>query len=268
MCPSCRAFITTSDRTCPYCGVQVGPRAIDRREPGEILGGLIPQAHFTTILILVINFGYFILSLVLSGSMTELSNEALNALGWKFRVFQTGEYWRLVTAGFMHGGWLHILMNSWVLYDLGAQVEQVYGTPRFLVFYFAGSVGGFYLSAELSPRTPSLGASAALMGLIGAMIAFGVANRSELGRRIRGAYGRWVVYIIAFGLIPGFNVDNWAHIGGLAAGFVIGYVAGTPMRSNAAREGVWRVLAAVCLLLTALSFFEVYRNFPPANQLR
>jgi rhomboid protease GluP len=270
MCPSCRAFITSNDRTCPYCGVQVGPRAIDRREPGEILGGLIPQAHFTTVLILVINFGYFILSLVLSGSMSQLSNGPLEALGVKYGplIFQDHEYWRLVTAGFMHGGWLHILMNSWVLYDLGAQVEQVYGTPRFLVIYFVGSVGGFYLSAVVNPLTPSLGASAALMGLIGAMIAFGVANRSATGRAVRSHYGRWVVYIIAFGLIPGFNVDNWAHIGGLAAGFVVGYAAGTPGRSNAAQEGVWRVLAAVCLLLTALSFFEVYRNFPPANQLR
>ena len=270
MCPSCRAFITTSDRTCPYCGVQVGPRAIDRREPGEILGGLIPQAHFTTVLILVINFGYFIGSLALSGSMSQLSNGALEALGIKFGplIFQEHEYWRLVTAGFMHGGWLHILMNSWVLYDLGAQVEQVYGTPRFLVLYFVGAVSGFYLSAVVNPLTPSLGASAGIMGLIGAMIAFGVANRSALGRAVRSHYGRWVVYIIAFGLIPGFNVDNWAHIGGLASGFVIGYAAGTPAPSNSAREGMWRVLAAVCILLTAWSFFEVYRNFPAANQLR
>ena len=188
MCPNCRAFITTNDRTCPYCGLQVGPRAIDRRQPGEILGGLIPQAHFTTILILVINFGYFILSLVLSGSMSQLSNGPLEALGVKFGplIFQEHEYWRLVTAGFMHGGWLHILMNSWVLYDLGAQVEQVYGTPRFLVLYFVGSVGGFYLSAVVNPLMPSLGASAALMGLIGAMIAFGVANRSDVGAQDQG----------------------------------------------------------------------------------
>jgi rhomboid protease GluP len=270
MCPNCRAFITTSDRTCPYCGQQVGPRAVDRRQPGEILGGLIPQAHFTTILILLINFGYFIGSLVLSGSKNAPSGDAVIALGAKFAplIFQNGEYWRLVTAGFLHGDWIHILMNTWVLYDLGAQVEQVYGTPRFLVLYFAGTVGGFYLSATAHPQALSLGASAGIMGLIGAMIAFGVANKSALGRAVRGAYGRWVVYIIAFGLIPGFNVDNWAHIGGLAAGFAIGYAAGTPLPSSPAREGMWRVLAALCLLLTAWSFFLVYRNFPAANQLR
>jgi rhomboid protease GluP len=265
MCPNCRAFITTGDRTCPYCGQQVGPRAIDVRKPGEILGGLIPQAHFTTILILVINFGMFLPSVL----APETAGSALFAVGACIgsRVFLDHEYWRLVTAGFLHGGWLHILMNSWVLYDLGAQVEQVYGTPRFLVLYFAGTVGGFYLSA-LESAHPSVGASAGIMGLIGAMIAFGVANRSSVGKAIRNFYGRWVVYIIAFGLIPGFNVDNWAHIGGLAAGFAIGYAAGTPVRSSASREGMWRALAALCVILTVWSFFQVYRNFPGADQLR
>ena len=54
-----------------------------------------------------------------------------------------GQWWRLVTAGFLHGGLFHILMNSWVLFDLGAQVEQVYGARRMLVFYFVSTVGGF-----------------------------------------------------------------------------------------------------------------------------
>ncbi len=79
-------------------------------------------------------------------------------------------------------------MNSWVLYDLGAQTEQVYGTPRFLVVYFAGTVGGFYASSVVNPLVPSVGASAGIMGLIGAMIAFGVVNRSSMGRAIRNFY--------------------------------------------------------------------------------
>jgi rhomboid protease GluP len=268
MCPNCRAFITTSDRTCPYCGVQVGARAVDRRQPADILGGLIPHAHFTTILILVINFGLFIGTWLLGKKIGE--SAAIGALGAKYGpwIFQNHEYWRLVTAGFLHGGVLHILMNSWVLYDLGAQTEQFYGTPRFLVVYFAGTVGGFYLSSVLNPLVPSLGASAGIMGLIGAMIAFGVANRSSLGRQIRSVYGRWVVYIIAFGLIPGLNVDNWAHIGGLAAGFIVGYVAGTPVHSSPSRETFWRALATLCVMLTVWSFFLVYRNFPTPDQLR
>ena len=111
---------------------------------------------------------------------------------------------------------------------------------------FAGTVGGFYLSAIQNPGIPSVGSSAGIMGLIGAMIAFGVANRSSVGRAIRNFYARWVVYIIAFGLIPQFAVDNWAHIGGLAAGFVLGYMAGTPVdrvRRGNPYGGLWRRFA-------------------------
>jgi rhomboid protease GluP len=269
MCPNCRAFITTSDTVCPYCGEKTGPRAVDLQRRAEILGGLIPHAHFTTILILVINFGFFLATLKAGGGFfQDVSIQALDEFGakWGPAIFQGHQWWRLVTAGFLHGGWLHILMNSWVLYDLGAQVEQVYGTPRFLVVYFTGTVGGFYLSALANPRVPSIGASAGIMGLIGAMIAYGVMNQSSTGRAIRAFYTRWVVYILVLGFIPGFSVDNWAHIGGLAAGFALGYLAGTPLRSNAAREGLWRALGAICVLLTLASFFMIYVNFPASGQ--
>jgi rhomboid protease GluP len=260
MCPHCRAFITSSDRVCPYCGVTVGPRSVELRNPGQILGGLIPQAHFTTILILLINLGLFVASSLLSRTMG--ANMALWALGGKYgpSIWQDHQWWRLVTAGFLHGGLLHIAMNSWVLYDLGAQVEQVYGTARFLVIYFVGTIGGFYLSVLMNPVL-SIGSSAGITGLIGAMIAFGVANRTSVGRAIRNFYLRWVVYIAAFGLIGGLGTDNWAHAGGLAAGFVVGYVAGTPVRSSLGREAMWRALAAACLVVTVFCFLMVWRNF-------
>ena len=197
-------------------------------------------------------------------------NEALWALGGKFgrSIVQDHQWWRLITAGFLHGGWLHILVNSWVLYDLGAQTEQIYSTPRFLVIYFVGTAGGFYLSLVQSPGILSIGASAGIMGLIGAMIAFGVANRSSMGREIRNFYLRWVAYILVLGFMGFGNTDNWAHIGGLAAGFAVGYVAGTPVHSSRTQELLWRVLAGICVGLTAVSFFLVYANFPGPDQLR
>ena len=84
-----------------------------------------------------------------------------------------GHWWRLVTAGFLHGGLLHIFMNSWVLFSVGAQVEETYGTARFLVLYFVSNVLGSMPSTLFSPVL-SIGASAALFGLIGAMIAAGM----------------------------------------------------------------------------------------------
>ena len=272
MCPHCRAFITNRDRTCPYCNEPVGPRAIDRRNPSPILGGMIPHARFTTVVILVINFGIFLATVLYSmgagnsDAVWNIDVRTLVAFGAKYNAgLAAGQWWRLVTAGFLHGGLFHILMNSWVLFDLGAQVEEIYGAARMLVIYFVSTVFGFYLSAVWSPA-PSVGASAALMGLIGAMIALGVRHKSPLGSAIRGTYIRWAVYIILFGLLPGLRVDNAAHIGGLAAGFGIAYLAGLPRLESSWTEKLWRAASWVCILLTAVSFLKMYLWFARVAQ--
>lgn len=265
MCPHCRAFITTSDRVCPYCNTEVGPRAIDRRAPKDILGGFIPHARFTTSIILLLNFGIFAATVLYSmgqgngDALMGLDGHTLVEFGAKIREgLQIGQWWRLVTAGFLHGGIFHILMNSWVLFDLGAQVEEIYGAPRMLVIYFMGTVFGFYASAVWSASI-SVGASAGIFGLIGAMIALGVRHHGHpMGAAIRGLYIRWAVYGLAMGLIPGLHVDNAAHIGGLVAGFGVAYIAGTPKLVDTWSERFWRVASYGAVGLTALSFFEMY----------
>ena len=82
--------------------------------------------------------------------------------------------------------------------------RRSYSTSRFLVIYFVGTVAGFYMSA-IEYRAPSIGASAGIMGLIGAMIAFGVTNRTSMGRAVRSLYIRWVVYIFVFGFLMLFH---------------------------------------------------------------
>ena len=161
---------------------------------------------------------------------------------------------------FLHGGFLHIAMNSWVLFDVGAQVEEIYGAKRLIVFYFVGTVFGFLASTFLSASL-SVGASAGLMGLIGAMIALGLRDQSRTGSAIRGFYIRWTIYILILGFLPGLRVDNAAHIGGLAAGFCVAYLAGTPKLVETRGEQFWRMAAYVCVLLTALSFVAWYRWF-------
>jgi rhomboid protease GluP len=93
------------------------------------------------------------------------------------------------------------------------------------------------------------------------MIALGVRHRSALGDQIRGLYIRWAIYGLLFGLLPFFAIDNAAHVGGLAAGFGVAYVAGLPRISTGTTEKLWRGVAIVCLGLTALSFFEMYLWF-------
>ncbi len=269
MCPNCRAFITTSDRVCPYCQTRVGPRAIDRRTPGTVLGGLIPAAHFTTVLILLINLAMYGASGWLSGSFGDMNPRALWVLGAKLgpSIWMDHEYWRLVTAGFLHGGLLHILFNMYALFIIGTQVEQLFGTPRYLVIYFASNVGGFWLSARMNPIL-SIGASAGIMGLIGAVVAFGHVSGTPVGRMIRNQYLGLLAINLVWGFLPGMAVDNWAHVGGFLAGLGIAWVSGTPMRSTQAQEGMWRALAAGCVLITAYCFYLMYSHFPSPEELR
>ncbi len=271
MCPNCRAFITTSDKTCPYCDFKIGPRAIERRAPADVLGGLIPHARFTTVVILLINAGLYLAMAIRSmnsegGSIMNLDLRTLAEFGAKYGPFiREGEWWRLITAGFLHGGLLHILMNSWVLFDLGAEVENTYGTSRYVFIYVLTTITGFYASYLWSP-TLSIGSSAGIFGLIGAMIALGVRERSSYGAAVRSLYMRWAIYGLLLGLLPLFSVDNAAHIGGLTGGFVVGYVAGTP-RLTGVSEAVWRALSGVAIAVTIIAFALMFKNMVSGSSL-
>ena len=272
MCPNCRAFITTHDKICPYCNERVGPRAVERRDPGAIMGGFIPHARFVTMIILTINVGLYLATVVASqqagGSFFSVDPQTLANFGAKFRlaILGYGQWWRLVTAGFLHGGLLHIGMNSWVLFDLGAQVEDVYGASRLIVVYFLATVFGFLLSTFWTSAL-SVGASAGIMGLLGAMIALGVRTRhTSSGAAMHSMYIRWAVYILILGVLPGLHIDNAAHIGGLAAGFVVAYAAGTPRIETAWTERLWRGAAAACVTITVACFLMMYLSFTRAAQ--
>jgi rhomboid protease GluP len=249
MCPNCRAFVTTSDKVCPYCDMQIGPRAVEQSSPGDILGGLIPQARFVTILILLINTGLYV---------AEAINPQIGLTQWGASVpapMMEGQWWRLITAGFLHGGILHILMNSWVLFDLGAEVEQLYGTSRLIVFYFVSTITGFWTSSHLG-HGYSVGSSAGIFGLIGAMLAFGVFDKSSLGATVKALYMRWVIYGLVMSFLPG--VDFFAHLGGLAGGFVVGWMASTPRARLMWKESLLKVAAGFSIAITVLAFGMLY----------
>src|SRR5262249_40430147 len=212
-------------------------------------------ARFVTVMILLINFGLYAATTLYSmqtmgngSAVMDIDARTLFLFGAKFRrAIQMGQWWRLVTAGFLHGGLLHILMNSWALMDLGAQVEEIYGSARLLVFYFVATVCGFFASTFWSASL-SVGASAGIFGLIGAMIALGVRHNTALGSAIRGLYIRWAIYGLLFGLLPGLQIDNAAHLGGLAGGFGMAYLSGEQGFPGAKREKLWQAIAGICLV--------------------
>ena len=242
MCPNCRAFITTSDKVCPYCDVKVAPRAVEQRSPGDVLGGLIPHARFTTILILLINTAVYV-----ACQFSPALLQAGESLPW---MYERQQPWRLITAGFLHGGIVHILMNSWVLFDLGAEVEQFFGTSRMIVFYFISTITGFWASSYFGHV--SVGSSAGIYGLIGAMLAFGVTEKTALGSMVKSLYSRWLIYGLVLSFIPG--IDLMAHLGGFAGGFAVAFVARTPVARLAWKEPLLKIGAGISVFLTAASF--------------
>ncbi|GIU77994.1 MAG: hypothetical protein KatS3mg005_1232 [Bryobacteraceae bacterium] len=256
MCPHCRAFITVHDKVCPYCDTPVGPRAIDLRDPGGILGGLVPSAQFATIVISLVCVALYLVTLLASAKVGEVNALIRYGAALPQGVFG-GQWWRLITAGFLHGNLMHIFFNLWVFMDLGRHAEEIYGARRMVAIYIFSTIGGFALSM-LRGTMLTVGASAGLFGLIGAMIALGVRYKwSGEAAMIKGFYIRWAVYGLLFGLLPFFRIDNAAHIGGLITGFILGYLAGTPRLVPNFTEKVWTGVAAFAVALTGYAYLQL-----------
>jgi len=129
--------------------------------------------------------------------------------------------WRLVTAVFLHASLLHIVFNMWVLMDLGPQIEELYGSARFLFMYVVCGIGGYVLSSGFWHF--SVGGSGAIIGLVGVLLALTTGRQSIGMRMLRGQLIRWLIYLAIWGfVVPG--IDNYAHAGGLATGFILGKI--------------------------------------------
>jgi len=140
------------------------------------------------------------------------------------------EYWRLITAIFLHGGALHLAVNLFALFQLGKLYEIMFGTRRFLLIYFASGLGGT-IASTIHPNILSVGASGAIFGLLGAFI-FSV-RRSPLWRNDRMARSLvvqcvfWMIANLVIGFLSqnikdGPRIDNAAHLGGLVVGLLLG----------------------------------------------
>jgi len=133
-----------------------------------------------------------------------------------------GEWWRIVTGAFLHGSIPHIALNMFALFQVGNIVEQLFGRTRFALLYAVCIVGSGLAVLEYNYNVPTLGASGAIFGLFGALVAVGL----RLGKRGRGLIGQ-VLPVIVINLaftyaIPGISAA--AHVGGLITGLVAGLV--------------------------------------------
>ncbi|MSO19912.1 MAG: rhomboid family intramembrane serine protease [Acidobacteria bacterium] len=270
MCPSCRALVGRGENTCPMCGMAM--HEVARGAVGRSMELALPKQGRVSFTLLFVNSLLFLLTLMAAMRVMEgefslgslfggIDGLTLVQYGAKFGpLIADGEWWRLVTPIFLHGGAIHLAMNSWVLYDLGPSVEGLYGRQKFLVMYVLCGIGGALGSFLWSPLSVSIGASGAIFGLIGVMIGRSYQYRGSGGSLDRSIFVRWAVYMLLFGIIiPG--IDNAAHVGGLVVGLALGYVVADMPPAESPSLLLWKALQAATILLVAASFVLV-RLYP------
>jgi rhomboid protease GluP len=207
----------------------------------------------------------YLLSLLMSGSELQVASGGMSFLvpgmsavlklgaSGKYAVFDLGWYWTLLSASWLHGSFLHILFNMMWVRDLGPALVDLIGTPRTVIIYIVSGIAGFLLSSTL-PLLPvalpifhgaqvTLGASAAIFGLLGALVHYGSKSGSSY---IRGQALNYAIILFVMGLImPG--VDNSAHAGGFIGGYGMSMIFNPLTRER----GDHMIVALLLLVATA-----------------
>ena len=262
VCTSCGSLVGVRDEKCLSCG---------RRNPGlwgfaPLLRSLGNDLGFVQ-LVMWGSGAMYIASLLLSGSNIGMGGGLFGILAPSVQsililgasgaapVFGYGRWWTILSASWLHGSVLHIVFNMMWVRDLGPAVADVFGAGRMVIIYTIAGAAGFLLSSVAGAYLPplpllrgaslTLGASASIFGLLGALVYYGRRTGSHL---VRGTALRYAIIMGAFGLImPG--IDNFAHAGGFAGGYLAA-VALDPLKPERIDH---IVMALICLAATALA---------------
>jgi rhomboid protease GluP len=268
LCPVCGALVGISATRCHECGASLrfSLAALSKKLSG-VLGE--NEAPVTTVLLIanVLMLGVSWLSYAAVGEgggltiLWGLVGEPQYRLGASFgpAIFYGNEWWRLITAMFLHAGLVHIGFNMMALMQFGPALEELYGSSRYLFLYVVTGAFGFLLSAARGHF--SIGASGALLGLVGAMLAVtskrGGAYMRELRSRLITSVG--ILFVLGF---SGFMaMDNFAHGGGLAAGFVLGKIFADRQPVNVKEKRAAYVLGWLAGIAVITSFILMLLHY-------
>ena len=254
LCPNCRRLISNDEPACPYCGI-ARPGARWKRAFAEV----ISLRRFDPVMaIIAVNAAFYLFSLLLNPAALGLSANPMTFLspsdGSLFLLGATGtlpiaygRWWTLISATFLHGGILHIFFNMMALRQLAPFILDAFGLHRFAILYVWTGVAGFFVS-YLAGVPLTIGASAPVCGLIGAILYYGKSRGGFYGEAIyRQAMG-WVVGLVLFGLfLPGIN--NWAHGGGIVSGLLLAFITG--YRERRKETSIHRILGTGSIVIAA-----------------
>jgi len=215
-----------SEETSSHTGQpETNPNPSNLSGPSDFLTLIIPRKdYFITPIIILINVLIFILMVASGISFMDPTSEELMKWGADYRpVTVAGEWWRLLTACFVHIGVIHLLMNMYALLSIGYLLEKLMGWRNFLLAYLLTGIASSATSVWWHENTVSAGASGAIFGVYGIFVAMLTTNLIE--KQERQAQLQSILIFIGYNLVFGLKggVDNAAHIGGLISGIILGY---------------------------------------------
>jgi rhomboid protease GluP len=260
LCPNCGSLVGINATRCHNCGTNLrfSMAAVNRSLSGVFTG----PAPVTTALLVVnlLMFGVEWMAVTAEGGggglsiLGSMGGLSVYRLGASFgpAIFGLHEWYRLVTAMFLHGGLIHIGVNMMSLMQLGPALEELYGSARYFFLYVLTGAFGFLVSAATGHF--SLGASGALLGIVGAMLAVTSKRGGSYMRELRSRLISSVVILFAIGFFPGIRIDNWAHGTGLAAGFVLGKIFADRQPMNVREKQIANALGWVAGIAVIVSF--------------
>ena len=266
LCPSCGTLVGIHASKCHVCGTNLHFSLAAITKSLSISFG--ERAPVTTALLVsnILMFGVTYLAMIAEHQASGLrilwgmSSEALIRLGASFPyfIFVQHEWWRLITAMFLHGGLIHIGFNMMVLWDFGPPLEELYGSAKFFVFYIVCGAFGYLVSAFLGHF--SIGASGAILGLVGLLLAVTTKRGGAYMRQLRSHLVGWLVFLFVLGFVMPV-IDNSAHLGGLALGFVIGKVAADRQPTTPGEQKLAQTLALLTFLVVVASFVLMFLHY-------
>jgi membrane associated rhomboid family serine protease len=210
-----------------------------------------------TLTIIAVNVLAFLVTVAFGGGLVLSNPEVLVRFGTDYTPLTLGgQWWRLLTSIFLHFGLIHIFLNMSVLFVNGRLVERIYGPWRYLFIYLAAGALGNVTSLLWHPFVNGAGASGAIFGIIGASLAFFLKREPGVPPTVAKANLRSATFFVLYNL--GFastihGIDNSAHIGGLATGFVLGLILSQPIDAAARAAAPWKKQWAIALSATALA---------------
>ena len=200
--------------------------------------------------IIGINIVIYIFSAFFSQDIIDMDMQTLVDMGALYGPLTVlkGEWWRLFTAMFLHGGMTHLLMNMFSLYLIGRGVEMYFDTRSYLIIYlFSGLLGGL-ASLYMHPNSVGIGASGAIFGVFGALAGFFLAHRDKIAAHSK-AFMKDFAVVLGINLVLGLSIpsiDVSAHIGGL----IIGVIGGFVISKNP--KWIWAYSGAMLMIMLAV----------------